>query len=166
MIIRYLHLLLISILITSGCNGDNTEDDINREDQNKEVNIDQFADVTAIVATGNTGSYTFSVTISSPDTGCQQYADYWEVVSLEGELLYRRILLHSHVSEQPFRRSGGPIEITENQVVWIRAHMNNSGYGGVAMKGSVESGFNREAPPSGFADNLAFEEPLPDDCQF
>ena len=36
------------------------------------------ADVTAVEVRGEEGAYTFSVTVSSPDTGCDQYADWWE----------------------------------------------------------------------------------------
>ena len=38
------------------------------------------AAVTAVTATGAPGTYTFSVTVESPDTGCAQYADWWEVL--------------------------------------------------------------------------------------
>ena len=65
------------------------------------------ANVMQVSVGGNPGSYTFSVTIESPDSGCDQYADWWEVVSPEGQLIYRRVLLHSHVREQPFHSLGG-----------------------------------------------------------
>ena len=94
------------------------------------------ADVLAVQATGQPGAYEFSVSIRSPDKGCAQYADWWEVVSKDSKLLYRRVLLHSHVDEQPFTRSGGPVPIQPDTVVWVRAHMNNSGYGGIAFMGS------------------------------
>ena len=66
------------------------------------------ASVTAFSVIGYPGTYTFDVTVRSPDIGCEGYADWWEVVSTDGDLLYRRVLLHSHVDEQPFSRSGGP----------------------------------------------------------
>ena len=70
------------------------------------------ADVIDVSTSGQPGAYSFSVTVSSPDTGCEQYADWWEVVTEDGQLLYRRVLLHSHVAEQPFTRSGGPVDVT------------------------------------------------------
>jgi len=125
---------------------------------------EQFADVTEVTASGRSGSYQFSVTIKSPDTGCDQYADWWEVISEEGDLIYRRILLHSHVSEQPFRRSGGPVQINSKDMVFIRAHMNNKGYGGTAFRGTPESGFNEFNLSDDFASELEKQAPLPDGC--
>lgn len=125
-----------------------------------------FADVTGVSVSGEPGAYGFSVTISSPDTGCEQFADWWEVISEDGELLYRRILLHSHVSEQPFTRSGGPVEIAADEIVIVRAHMNTGGYGGVARRGSVEAGFEDDRSLEGFAPELASREPLPRGCDF
>jgi hypothetical protein len=125
-----------------------------------------LADVISVKVSGEEGAYRFSVGISSPDTGCDQYADWWEVISQEGELIYRRILLHSHVEEQPFVRSGGPVSIAADSVVFVRAHMNTGGYGGAAFQGSVQSGFSETDPDPDFAAELAEEPPLPEDCAF
>lgn len=125
-----------------------------------------FADVTAVTTSGDAGAYTFSITISSPDTGCEQYADWWEVVSEDGELQYRRVLLHSHVSEQPFTRSGGPVDIAADETVIVRAHMNTGGYGGAALRGSVDAGFEAYRPEPAFAAALASRDPLPEGCDF
>jgi hypothetical protein len=124
------------------------------------------ADVIAVQASGQPGAYQFNVGIRSPDKGCAQYADWWEVVSMDGKLLYRRVLLHSHVDEQPFTRSGGPVPIQADTVVWVRAHMNTGGYGGVAFKGSVKAGFKQAVPDAQFATGLAKQAPLPDGCDF
>ncbi|HJN27098.1 MAG TPA: hypothetical protein QF604_04200 [Candidatus Latescibacteria bacterium] len=42
------------------------------------------------------------------------------MVTTEGQLLYRRVLLHSHTNEQPFARSGSPVPIASDQQVWVR----------------------------------------------
>jgi hypothetical protein len=124
------------------------------------------ADVTAISVAGEAGAYTFSVTVRSPDTGCEGYADWWEVVSPDGELLYRRVLLHSHVDEQPFSRSGGPVPTGPNDTVVVRAHMSTGGYGDVAFSGTVEGGFVAVSMPPGFAVGLAELVSLPSSCAF
>jgi hypothetical protein len=128
--------------------------------------LNDSADVLKVKATGQAGDYTFSVTLESPDTGCDQYANWWEVISPDGDLIYRRILAHSHVKEQPFTRSGGPVPISDDREVIIRAHMNNSGYGGKAMSGSVAGGFKPVLLEKDFAGNLETEEPQPSGCAF
>ncbi|MDN5214544.1 hypothetical protein QQ020_20865 [Fulvivirgaceae bacterium BMA12] len=124
------------------------------------------ADVVAVSVSGQPGAYTFNTTVSSPDEGCQQYANWWEVVSADETLLYRRILRHSHVNEQPFARTGGPVAINQDDIVWIRAHMNNTGYGGEAFKGSVSKGFVKTVMPEGFAAALETQDPQPGKCPF
>ena len=122
--------------------------------------------VTQVEVAGNPGAYTFSVTLSSPDTGCDQYADWWEVFRADSSLVYRRILAHSHVNEQPFSRSGGPADIREDEIVFIRGHMNNLGYGQQVFKGSVKDGFVMDSLEVSYAAGLASTAPLPDDCAF
>lgn len=136
------------------------------EEETTEIGNANTAQTTNVEVTGEENAYTFSVTILSPDTGCEQYADWWEVVDIEGNLLYRRILGHSHVNEQPFTRSGGTISITEEQEVYIRAHMNNLGYGNTVLKGSVLTGFTTSELDVIFAATLAKQEPLPTSCAF
>ena len=125
-----------------------------------------LADVISVQVSGSEGAYQFSVGIRSPDEGCEQYADWWEVVSEDGGLIYRRILLHSHVGEQPFVRSGGPVAISPDTIVWVRAHMNTGGYGGAAFRGSVQAGFVETDLDLDFAADLAEKSPLPNGCAF
>ncbi|MEP1035000.1 hypothetical protein [Ekhidna sp.] len=151
-----LKIVLFQLLLIIACASSDT----------KTISQNRQADVTRVTASGSENNYSFSVTIASPDTGCDQYADWWEVVSEEGELIYRRILLHSHVNEQPFKRSGGSVTVAKDQTVWVRAHMNNTGYGGVVMKGTVEDGFKVADFPDTLGVNLDKVEPLPGDCNF
>ena len=127
---------------------------------------DKYADVIRVNASGSDGFYSFSVTVRSPDMGCTQYADWWEVLTEDGDLIYRRVLAHSHTDEQPFKRSGEHFEVGATQMVIVRAHMNTSGYGGAAMKGSVANGFDVIDPDPQFAMNMAEQGPLPDGCAF
>lgn len=125
-----------------------------------------FADVLSVSVSGEPGAYQFAVEVASPDTGCEQFADWWEVVRPDGQLLYRRILLHSHVGEQPFTRSGGPVDMTADEVIYIRAHMNTTGYGGRLMKGTVQDGFKPAEAETGFGSGLERVPPQPEDCAF
>lgn len=122
-----------------------------------------FAHVTEVAVLGET----FSVTIESQETGCDQYASWWEVTSANGAaLLYRRILGHSHVNEQPFTRSGGPVLVAPDEEVVVRAHMHPSGYGGQAWRGTISGGFERTTLPAGFGTGLQTAQPLPTSCAF
>ncbi len=123
-------------------------------------------EITAVSISGDESNYQFSVTIRSPDTGCSQYADWWEVISPRGDLIYRRILTHSHVDEQPFTRSGGPVQISGQDSVIIRVHMNNLGYGLKGQSGTVSGGFISVKLDPEFAPNLSKQAPLPDGCRF
>lgn len=164
---RKKNILMYFVLLVSltACGADD-HSDININEIDPEMSINRFAKVVQVTFTGEENNYTFSVTIDSPDKGCDQYADWWEIISEEEELIYRRILGHSHVDEQPFIRSGGLVNITTDQIVYIRAHMNNSGYGDVVYKGSIVTGFTEHILDTNFAKELATQAPLPNGCAF
>lgn len=161
---RYLFVVIALLLISASCSKKaivNTPDNP-APPENNEGN----AEIIKVEVSGSPNSYVFSVTIKSPDTGCDQYADWWEVITLDEQLKHRRILAHSHVTEQPFTRTGSPVTVAEDEIVYVRAHMNNSGYGTTVMKGSKQAGFSSETLEKDFAIGLAQEEPLPKDCDF
>ena len=71
----------------------------------------------------------FSVTLEHADTGWEHYANQWDVVSLEGELIKSRVLYHPHVDEQPFTRSLAGVSIPKSaSQVKIRAKDLKHGY--------------------------------------
>lgn len=84
------------------------------------------------------GSWTFHVTVRHPDTGWQDYADGWDVVTADGHVvkrdeadLFTRLLLHPHENEQPFTRSQGGLFLPEGvSQITVRAHDLVDGYGG------------------------------------
>ena len=165
-------LFILATICIVGCAQTNLADvqQQNAQQQNvQQQDIQQKGNEAKIVSVevqGQPQNYTFNVGISSPDTGCNQYANWWEVLSEEGKLLYRRILAHSHVKEQPFERSGGPVAVSDTQVLIIRAHMNNSGYGTSVFKGSVKDGFKETQIEADFASNVKSQEPQPSGCAF
>ena len=135
--------------------------------EQSETTADGEAAVTSVAVSGEAASgYTFSVAVESPDTGCTQYADWWEVVTEDGALLYRRILAHSHVKEQPFTRSGGPIVADADDVLVVRSHMNTTGYSPQVMQGTISAGFEPATLPADFATELSEAAPQPSGCAF
>ena len=97
------------------------------------------ADVTFVRAVqAADGSWTFHVTVEHPDTGWDDYADGWDVVTADGNVVrqtpedqFTRLLLHPHVDEQPFTRSqSGLILPADVQEVTVRAHDLVDGFGG------------------------------------
>jgi hypothetical protein len=105
------------------------------------------------------GSWTFYVTVRHPDTGWDDYADGWDVVTPDGEVLkpdpdsqFTRTLLHPHQDEQPFTRSQGGIVIPEGvSKVQVRAHDLVDGFGGheVLVDLAQDSGPGFEVQRSG-----------------
>jgi len=160
------HLLSFFIIWFCCCSTDKEQNNASADETAmQEMNVGE-AEVTDVSISGDENSYTFNVTIKSPDTGCDQYADWWEIFDLDGELIYRRILTHSHVDEQPFTRSGGPVEIDKDTEVFVRAHMNNSGYSSKVFRGSVNNDFIAADLDIEFAESLEETAPLPSGCDF
>jgi len=90
------------------------------------------ADVVGVKAIqGKDETWSFSVTVMHDDQGWDHYADRWEVLGSDGEVLGVRVLLHPHVGEQPFTRGMDGVEIPEKvQKVLVRARDSVHGYGG------------------------------------
>ena len=167
-----LSLLPVLFVFWLSCSSSDTDElVINEEISEEQQDMQQattagLAAVTEVEVSGGENEYTFNVTISSPDLGCQQYADWWEVIDVDGNLLYRRILTHSHVDEQPFARSGGPVAIAANTEVYVRGHMNTTGYGNSVFKGTITDGLVATTLDTDFALSLSETNPLPTGCAF
>lgn len=163
--------LMLNSVVQQSCSGPGdvviaTDDKVTTDDMIENVDLDGYALISSVEFSGDEGAYQFRVGISSQETGCDQYADWWEVLDGDGNLIYRRILAHSHVDEQPFVRSGGAVQISATDRVIVRAHMNNTGYGRQAYTGSVQEGFSEEILPEDFFLALDQVAPLPDGCAF
>jgi hypothetical protein len=73
----------------------------------------------------------FDVTVRHDDEGWEHYANRWEVLSPDGEILATRELMHPHDNEQPFTRSLESVKIPGGLLeVVVRAHDLIHGYGG------------------------------------
>jgi pyruvate-formate lyase-activating enzyme len=80
-------------------------------------------------------TYQFSVTVSHNDEGWEHYADKWDIIAPDGQVLGTRTLLHPHVDEQPFTRSLSGVKIPEGITeVTIRAHDSVHEYGGKVIR--------------------------------
>jgi hypothetical protein len=87
--------------------------------------------IEAVASKAADGTYTFTVTVKSDDTGWDKYADRWEVISSDGRVLGTRVLAHPHEDEQPFTREQSGIEIpADTKQVIVRAHDKVEGFGG------------------------------------
>jgi hypothetical protein len=83
----------------------------------------------------------FEVTIRHADTGWDHYADGWDVLRENGEILATRVLRHPHVGEQPFTRSlpgvSVPVQVDR---VRIRAHDSVHETGGAEIVVEITRG--------------------------
>ena len=78
---------------------------------------------------------TFFVTVRHQDKGWDHYANRWEVLTPDGEVIATRTLVHPHVNEQPFMRSLSHVKIPQGvNKVMVRAHDSVHGYGGKTME--------------------------------
>lgn len=99
------------------------------------------ADVLNVQATCNKlYQCTFNVQLKHDDQGWQHYANKWEVLSLNGDVLATRTLAHPHVKEQPFTRSLIDVPIPQEvKTVIVRAHDSIHGYGGKGITVTLSS---------------------------
>jgi hypothetical protein len=84
--------------------------------------------------------FRFDVTLVHDDGGeAPQFADWWQVEDLAGNVLGRRILTHSHGS-QPFTRSATIAIPTAVELVFIRGHDMLHGFGGQGIQLNLRTG--------------------------
>ncbi len=92
-----------------------------------------FPDVLDAVATFDdaSGTWTFSVTLSSPYDTPERYADAWRVLGPDGTEFGVRELAHDHANEQPFTRNLSGVEIPDDVAeVTLEGRDQVNGYGG------------------------------------
>jgi len=103
------------------------------------------ADVLEVKAQCEKTKCRFLATVRHADESWSHYANRWEVLDLEGNILTTRVLTHPHVDEQPFARGKGWTEIpVEIERVRVRAHDSVHGYGGKEVEIELERKSNEE----------------------
>ncbi len=100
------------------------------------------ADVIKVKAQERRGNvWRFAVTLRHADEGWDHYANNWEILSPDGEIIAVRSLGHPHVDEQPFTRSLSGVKIPQALThVIIRARDSVHGYGGQMMRVDLKTG--------------------------
>ena len=79
------------------------------------------------------------VTLEHADEGWRHYADRWDVLDPEGEVLATRVLRHPHVQEQPFTRSLRGVQLPARLThVSIRGHDSVHGDGAAEQRVEIE----------------------------
>ena len=78
-------------------------------------------------------AWTFAVTVRHTDQDPDHWADWWRVRTPDGRELGRRVLLHSHVGEQPFTRDEAVRIPADVVVVVVEAHDKVHGVGGATV---------------------------------
>jgi hypothetical protein len=113
------------------------------------------ANVTGVgIERGDGRTFDVSVTLYHDDDGEEEYANWWQVETLDGERLGRRDLTHPHGTRE-FTRSAG-VGIPEGvSCVVVRGHDETHAYGGQAMLVGVDSGetktMRQGSDPVGFS---------------
>ena len=78
-------------------------------------------------------TWVFSVSVRHDDRDPDHWADWWRVRTLDGHELGRRVLLHSHVDEQPFTRDERIRIPRDVSTVVVEAHDKVHGLGGTTV---------------------------------
>lgn len=72
--------------------------------------------------------FDIDVTVRHADSGWDHFANRWEVLGPDGEILATRRLAHPHVHEQPFTRSLSAVRIPA-EFTWIRVRAHDLVHG-------------------------------------
>lgn len=92
------------------------------------------ADVIDVKARYNGGnSFQIITTVEHSDTGWGHYANGWEILDENGNVLGKRTLHHPHVNEQPFTRSHTMDIPPTVKKITVRAIDSVHGMGGKAF---------------------------------
>ena len=83
----------------------------------------------------------FQATLRHADSGWDHYADRFEILTPDGEVLATRVLRHPHVEEQPFTRDVRGVRVPAGvERVRVRAGDSRHGLGGDEVEIELERG--------------------------
>ncbi|NBC95089.1 MAG: hypothetical protein GVY27_01895 [Deinococcus-Thermus bacterium] len=88
------------------------------------------AEVVVAEARPSGAGWLVSVTLRHGDTGWDDYADGWRIVTAEGEIVGTRPLAHPHVNEQPFTRSLSGVALPEGADLYVESSTSVTGWSG------------------------------------
>lgn len=97
-------------------------------DESDLVDLD-MREANVIAVNYNAKSGQFDVTLVHDDDGETGYADWWQLETLDGDFIDRRVLTHRHDSK-PFTRSLFVDDLSVYDYVVVRGHDHDHGYGG------------------------------------
>ncbi len=87
------------------------------------------AEIVGATAQQSGAAWTVSVTLRHADTGWDDYADGWRIVTGNGTVIGTRVLAHPHVNEQPFTRSLSRVDLP-GEPLFIESSTNVTGWSG------------------------------------
>jgi transcription initiation factor TFIIIB Brf1 subunit/transcription initiation factor TFIIB len=94
----------------------------------------RYPDVVDVTVDRTDGTFSFTVTISSPYDTPERYADGWRITGPDGSVYGEHTLAHDHAGEQPFTRTQTGVEIPAGvPEVTVEARDQRYGYGGATV---------------------------------
>ena len=97
------------------------------------------AEIVSAEARASGSGWSVSVTLRHGDTGWDDYADGWRLVTEGGEVIATRPLVHPHVNEQPFTRSLSGVTLPDAPV-FVESSTTVTGWSGDRLPLEVPPG--------------------------
>ena len=127
---RWLLVATLFLFAASACAGGTSEQQ--QEAERRQIMSQRFPEIVGATfdPIGPT-TWSVRVTLSSPYDTPERYADAWRVLTLDGQVLGTRELLHDHATEQPFTRALNNVDIPPGtQAVLIEGRDLLNGWSG------------------------------------
>jgi hypothetical protein len=144
---RLIIIAVVGMLVVGGCDllfspaGD-LVDIVEGEVAVQESGGDRFPDVLEVrLEAAGDRTFDVSVTLSSPYDTPQRYADGWQTLDADGNVLGTHTLLHDHAAEQPFTRVQRGVVIPDGvAAVTVQGRDQANGFGGLTLTVAVPDG--------------------------